>query len=80
MPKQWTYFQTKTPTDSLINVNFMVGINHFSGMLAEQSEEYINQFNENNKEPIVFKQIQLNLANVLRKEMEVELVRVENEP
>ena len=41
-PRQFTYFKTKTNTDSIIDIEFSVGINHFSEFLAEQSEDYIN--------------------------------------
>uniref|UniRef100_UPI00404A8B04 hypothetical protein n=1 Tax=Flavobacterium sp. TaxID=239 RepID=UPI00404A8B04 len=73
-PRQFTYFQTKPNTDSIIDLEFSVGINHFSEFLAEQSEEYINSFNEKFEERIEFKPIRVDLKTDLKKKLEIELV------
>ena len=73
-PRQFTYFQTKKNTDSIIDLEFSVGINHFSEFLDEQSEEYINGFNEKFAERIEFKPIRVDLKTDLKKKIEIELV------
>lgn len=65
-PRQFTYFQTKNTNDSLINLHFIVGINHFSRFLQRQPRSYIEQFNQNNKAPVVFNTIPLNINDGLR--------------
>jgi hypothetical protein len=77
-PRQWTYFQTTENTDSIINLKFSVGTNHFSEFLSEQSKEYIEKFNGNNKERIDFKSVKVDLKTDLRKKMEIELINVKN--
>jgi len=74
-PRQFTYFQTNSAKDSIINLGFLVGVNHFSGFLAEQTQDYINQFNENNEDGIEFELIRLNLSEVARKKTEIELIK-----
>ena len=73
-PRQFTYFQTTKNTDSIVNIRFSVGINHFSEFLAEQSEQYIAKFNENAKERIDFKPIRVNLKTDLNREIEFVLL------
>ena len=75
-PQQFTYFQTTDNSDSILNLKFSVGINHFSEFLAVQSEEYIAEFNENNKEQIEFREIKIDLKNNLRRKIEVELIKI----
>ncbi len=77
-PRQWTYFQTRENTDSIINLNFLVGTNHFSEFLFEQSKEYIEEFNENNRERIEFKPIKVDLKTDLRKKLNIELINIKN--
>lgn len=72
-PRQFTYFETNDTNDSIINIQFLVGTNHFSAFLAEQSEEYIQQFNENNSDRIEFETVQLDLSKILRKKIEINL-------
>ena len=73
-PRQWTYFQTKD-NDSIIYLNFSIGINHFSTHLANQTEEYINNFNNKLSTRPNFKTIKLNINSALRKSKEVRLVK-----
>ena len=73
-PRQWTYFQTKD-NDSIIYLNFSIGINHFSTHLANQTEEYINNFNNKLSTRPNFKTIKLNINAALRKSKEVRLVK-----
>ncbi|MFK7937478.1 MAG: hypothetical protein AB8G22_28440 [Saprospiraceae bacterium] len=75
-PQQFTYFETKVREDSIIKVDFLVGINHFSEFLSEQTPKYINQFNENNKERIVFERVEFNLNKDVRKKMVLKLTRI----
>ncbi|WP_180268614.1 hypothetical protein [Maribacter sp. 6B07] len=77
-PRQWTYFQTRENTDSIINLKFLVGTNHFSEFLFEQSQEYIEKFNENNRERIEFKPIKVDLKTDLRKKLDIELINIKN--
>lgn len=77
-PRQWTYFQTRENTDSIINLKFLVGTNHFSEFLFEQSQEYIEKFNENNRERIEFKPIKVDLKTGLRKKLDIELINIKN--
>ena len=77
-PRQFTYFQTKPNTDSIIDLEFSVGINHFSEFLAEQSEDYINSFNEKFEDRIEFKPVRLDLKTDLKKKMEIELINRKN--
>lgn len=73
-PRQFTYFQTKQNTDSIIDLEFSVGINHFSVFLAEQSEDYIKRFNEMFEEKIEFKPIRVDLKTDLKKKIKIELI------
>lgn len=75
-PRQFTYFQTKENTDSIIDLEFSIGINHFSEFLEEQSKDYIEKFNRLNKEQTLFKPIKLNLDTVIRKSIEIELIKI----
>jgi len=77
-PRQFAYFQVKAIEDSIVNVKFLVGINHFSEFLGKQNQDYVDQFNKNNKERIEFEEVQLNLNKILRKKMRIELIK-ENE-
>ena len=74
-PRQFTYFDTKSEVDSIIKIDFSVGINHFSEFLAKQTPEYIDQFNHRNKERIVFEKVEFNLNRDLRKKVSLELAR-----
>ncbi|WP_203296751.1 hypothetical protein [Luteirhabdus pelagi] len=77
-PRQFTYFQTKQVTDSIVDLEFSIGINHFSDFLFEQSDEYINRFNQIFEERTEFKPIRIDLKTDLKKKMEIELVNVKN--
>ena len=77
-PRQFTYYQTTENTDSIIELKFSVGINHFSEFLYEQSEEYIENFNEKLKEKIEFKPVEIDLKTDLKKKIEIELIHVKN--
>lgn len=79
-PRQFAYFRTKGKKDSIINVKFRVGINHFSEFLFEQSQEYIDKFNANSKERIEFETLRLDLNSILRKKTEIELVNINSRP
>ncbi|MEP2278252.1 hypothetical protein [Maribacter sp.] len=77
-PRQFTYFQTKENTDSIIDLEFSVGINYFSEFLAEQSEDYINNLNKKFEERIEFKPIRVDLKTDLNKKLEIELINQKN--
>jgi hypothetical protein len=77
-PRQFTYFQVNPTTDSLINIPFRVGINHFSRYLQQQSKSYIRKFNQNNTLPVVFETVTLNLNDVKRKKLNIVLQRKMN--
>lgn len=77
-PRQFTYFQTKASDDSIVNANFFIGINHFSEFISVQTQEYIDQFNKINEGRIEFTQIRLNLNDVMRKKMEIELIKIKD--
>lgn len=79
-PRQFTYFQTSDTNDSLINIKFLVGTNHFSGFLAEQSQKYIDQFNENNSDRIEFETVQLDISKILHKKIEINLINKNYKP
>lgn len=65
-PRQWTYFQTKTPKDSLVYLHFSVGINHFSTLLSKYTKKEIRQFNRINKRTVQFKPVIISLDTALR--------------
>lgn len=73
-PRQFTYFQTKPNTDSIIDLEFSVGINYFSEFLDKQSEDYIDRFNEKMAERIEFKPIRVDLRTDLKKKIAIELI------
>ncbi len=76
--QQIAYFKTIDNSDSIVNLNFKIGVNPFSTFLDKQSKGYIDKFNESNKEQTFFKSIQLDLNSVLKKEMEIELIKIKN--
>jgi hypothetical protein len=76
-PQQFTYFQLNKNTDSIINLNFSIGINHFSEFLEEQSEEDIEEFYENNKMPIKFETLKNDLRKTEREKLEIVLLNIE---
>ncbi|AXG71782.1 hypothetical protein KORDIASMS9_04040 [Kordia sp. SMS9] len=76
--RQFAYFQTKPNTDSIIDLEFSIGINHFSEFLAEQSDDYINNFNEKFEEKIEFKPVRVDLKTDLKKKIEIELINRKN--
>jgi len=43
-PRQFAYFQTTKNKDSIIDLRFSMGVNHFSTFLAKQSRKYIEEF------------------------------------
>ena len=75
--QQFAYFSTINKSDSIVNLNFKIGINPFSTFLENQSEEYIKKFIELNEKQIVFKPIQLKLSSELEK-TEIELINIKN--
>ncbi|MGB0933345.1 MAG: hypothetical protein ACPGU5_03625 [Lishizhenia sp.] len=75
MPGQWTYFKTKTNKDSIIYLNFRVGINHFSSALHDYSQDQINQFYKQNKKQVQFKPVNIYLDTALRKIYNIELTQ-----
>lgn len=74
-PRQWTYFQTLDNTDSIIYLKYSIGINYFSSFLANQSKDYIDDFNNKEVWKNEFKPIKLNINSALRKKKEIELIR-----
>lgn len=77
-PRQFTYFQINPATDSLITIDFRVGVNHFSRYLQQQSKSYIRKFNQNNTSPVVFETVTFNLNDVEREKIDVVLKRKTN--
>jgi len=75
--QQFTYFSTINKLDSVVNLNFKIGINPFSTFLENQSKEYIKKFNEVNEKQIFFEPIQLKLSSELKK-TEIELIKIKN--
>ena len=47
--------------------------NYFSEFLAEQSKDYIDSFNKNMKNPLIFKPIKFDLSDKKYKKIEIEL-------
>lgn len=73
--QSFTYFDS---TDSLVQLNFMVGLNFFSdkfGSGEDMTAFIINarQYAEDNRLPIVFEPILLNLKTDLRKKYDIVL-------
>ncbi len=71
----FTYFQS---TDTIVTLNFMIGLNFFSDKFGsgEDMVEFENnakQYSKDNRMPIVFEPIQLNLKKDLRKKYDIEL-------
>ena len=67
MAQSFAYFHT---TDSIVNLNFMIGLNMFSDKFqGEEGKKYW----ESNRKIINFKPIRLSLKSSLRKKTEVEL-------
>ena len=77
-PRQWTYFQTSDNIDSMIYLKYSIGVNYFSSFLAEQSKEYIDNFNKRKIWEIKFKQIILNINSALRTKKKIELIQEKN--
>ncbi len=65
-PRQWTYFQTKTTTDSLVYLYFSVGVNHFSTLLSKSTKKEIRQYYRTNKRAVQFKPVIISLDTALR--------------
>ena len=71
----FAYFET---TDTLVTLNFMIGLNFFSdkfgsGQNMTEFENNARQFSLVNRLPIVFQPIKLNLKTDLRKKYDIEL-------
>ena len=69
------WFQT---TDTLVTLNFMVGLNFFSDKFGSgkdmlEFENNARKYSKDNKLPIVFEPIQLNLKTDLQKNYDIEL-------
>ena len=60
-PDQYCFFES---TDSIVNLNFMIGANFFSEQIGSK-ENYI-EYSKQNKLPIYFEAIQFNLKTQLR--------------
>ncbi|MCX2681418.1 hypothetical protein OOZ15_15800 [Galbibacter sp. EGI 63066] len=69
MAQTFCYFQT---TDSIVTLNFMIGLNMFPDKFENDSTG-AKAYWEVNKTPIEFEPIKINIKNGLRKEFEVEL-------
>ena len=71
----FAYFQ---PTDTLVILNFMIGLNFFSekfgnGKNIIEFENNARQYSKENRLPIAFEPILLNLKTDLRKKYDIEL-------
>ena len=71
----FAYFQS---TDTLVTLNFMIGLNFFSDKFGSgenmvEFEKNAKQYSKENRLPIVFEPIQLNLKTDLRKKYYIEL-------
>jgi hypothetical protein len=68
-------FQSK---DTIVTLNFMIGLNFFtdkfdSGKSIADYEKAAHDYSKDNKLPIVFEPIQINLKTDLRKKYDIEL-------
>jgi hypothetical protein len=68
-------FQSK---DTIVTLNFMIGLNFFtdkfdSGKSMPDYEKAAYDYSQDNKLPIVFEPIQINLKSDLRKKFDIEL-------
>ena len=68
-------FQSK---DTIVTLNFMIGLNFFtdkfdSGKSMEDYEKAAHEYSKDNKLPIFFEPIQINLKTDLRKKYDIEL-------
>jgi hypothetical protein len=68
-------FQSK---DTIVTLNFMIGLNFFtdkfdSGKSMADYEKAAYDYSQDNKLPIVFEPIQINLKSDLRKKFDIEL-------
>lgn len=79
-PKQWTYFQTTSPQDSILELQFELGINHFSTYLNEQDSSYIEKFNTQFQHKMNFHPIQLNINQALRQKHTIRLININLKP
>lgn len=71
----FTGFQSK---DTIVTLNFMIGLNFFTdkfdnGQSMADYEKAARNYSKDNKLPIVFEPIQLNLKTDLRKKYDIEL-------
>lgn len=71
----FAYFQS---TDTIVTLNFMIGLNFFSDKFGNgkdmvEFENNARQYSKDNRLPIVFESIKLNLQTDLRKKHEIEL-------
>ena len=69
MAQTFCYFQT---TDSIVNLNFMIGLNMFPDKF-ENDTAGAKAYWETNKIPIEFEPVNVNIKYELRKEFEIEL-------
>jgi hypothetical protein len=70
-------FQSK---DTIVTLNFMIGLNFFTdkfdnGQSMADYEKVARNYSKNNKLPIIFEPIQINLKTDLRKKYDIELKR-----
>jgi hypothetical protein len=72
-PRQWTYFRTTDASDSVISLIFSIGVNQFSTFLSEQTDEYIDRFNQSIGNPTTFKTVMVNINSALHVKKKIEL-------
>lgn len=75
--QQFAYFSTIDKYDSIVNLNFKIGINPFSTFLETKSEDYIEKFNKINEKQTLFEPVKLELSQKLLK-TEIELIKIKN--
>jgi hypothetical protein len=71
-------FASFQSTDTLVTLNFMIGLNFFSDKFGSgkdmfEFENNAKEYSNDNRLPIVFKPIQLNLKTDLQKNYDIEL-------
>ena len=75
--QQFAYFRTNEKSDSIVNLNFKIGINPFSTYLETKSKGYIEKFNKMNEKQTFFKTVELELKSKMQKK-EIELIKTKN--
>ena len=75
--QQFAYFSTIDKSDSIVNLNFKIGINPFSTFLETQTKDYIEKFNKVNERQTFFEPVKLELSSKLL-QTEIELIKIKN--